>query len=286
MIFRQFWQWSPAFYCVLIFCAVLSLSTNIYAQSCTNETFNRIMEGNVLTVGLKADYKPWGFKNSAGEIIGMEADLALEVANTLGVALQIVEVNSTDRIQKLENGEIDLLIATMSDRADRRKLVGIALPNYYTSGTNIMTSESFEITEWAELKGQKVCGKQGAFYNKMVSERFGAEVVAFSSVIEAKQALRDDKCVAWVYDDSSIMSDLSSGNWDGYKMPLNSENSNPWGIAVPLQEKNCILGQVISGLQFNWHANGKLIELEKKWSIQATQFLVKQKSRFSDWLME
>jgi len=284
MIFSLFWQRSSILICIV--CLSPYLIAPSHASSCTNDTFNRILERNVLTVGLKADYKPWGFKNEDGEIIGLEADLALEVANTLGVALQTVEVSSSDRIQNLESGEIDLLIATMSDRADRRKLVGVALPNYYTSGTNVMAKDSQALADWANLKDQKVCGKQGAFYNKMVEERYGADVIAFNSVEEAKHALRQNECIAWVYDDSSIMSDLASGDWDGYTMPLNSEDSNPWGIAVPLQERECILGQLVSGLQYNWHASGKLIELEKKWGIQATEFLRKQHSRFSDWLME
>lgn len=277
---------SSLFSSIILFFTAFVICAPSLAATCTNDTLNRILERNVLTVGLKADYKPWGFKSDEGEIIGMEADLALEIANTLGVALQTVEVTSADRIQKLSNGEIDLLIATMSDRADRRELVGIALPNYYTSGTNVMTAQNTKISQWTELKDKKVCGKQGAFYNKMVQQRYGAEILSFSSVEEAKHALRDNECVAWVYDDSSIMSDLASGDWEGFKMPLISEDNNPWGIAVPLEDKDCILGQVVSGLQFNWHANGKLIEIEKKWGIQATEFLKTQHARFSDWLTD
>jgi polar amino acid transport system substrate-binding protein len=157
-------------------------------------------------------------------------------------------------------------------------------PNYYTSGTNIMSPKALGFTEWEDLRGKPVCGKQGAFYNKIVEERYGVEIVAFVGNAEAKQALRDKKCVAWVYDDSSIMSDLSSGNWDDFEMPLASEDDNPWGLAVPKEEEDCIFGNFMSGMQYNWHRDGTLIELEEKWGIQPTQFLKDQHERHADWM--
>ncbi|MCG8544995.1 MAG: transporter substrate-binding domain-containing protein [Alphaproteobacteria bacterium] len=254
------------------------------AAECQNTTWNKVMKRGKIVVGVKADYKPWGFRNKKGDIIGMEINLAEDVANTMGVALEVVPVQSSNRMQFLEQGKIDLMIATMSDRPDRRKIVGIVGPNYYTSGTNILAPKALKIKSWKDLKGKPVCGKQGAFYNKIVSERYGAKIIAFTGNAEAKQALRDKKCVAWVYDDSSIGSDLSSGQWNEFEMPLVSEDDNPWGLAVPLKEKNCVFGRFMSGMQYNWLQSGRLIELEKKWGIKPTVFLKNQQDRFKDWL--
>ena len=254
------------------------------AASCTNDTWNKVMKRGKMVVGVKADYKPWGYRDTSGNIVGMEADMAQIAADAMGVDVELVAVQSSNRMQFLENGKIDLMIATMSDRPDRRKIVGITQPNYYTSGTNIMSPKAVGLKKWEDLRDKPVCGKQGAFYNKIVTDRYGAKVVAFTGNAEAKQALRDKKCIAWVYDDSSIMSDLSSGNWDDFEMPLSSEDDNPWGLAVPLAEKDCIFGHFMSGLTFNLHQSGKLIELEKKWGIQATQYLKDQNAKFSDWI--
>jgi len=254
------------------------------AGECTNDTWNKVMSRGTMVVGVKADYKPWGFRDTSGNIIGMEADMAKAAADAMGVELKMIAVQSSNRMQFLENGKIDLMIATMSDRPDRRTLVGIVQPNYYTSGTNVMSPKAVGITEWEDLRGKPVCGKQGAFYNKVVSDRYGAKIIAFTGNAEAKQALRDKKCIAWVYDDSSIMSDLSSGNYSDFEMPLSSEDDNPWGLAVPLAEKECIFGNFMSGLSFNMHQSGKLIDLEKKWGIQPTQYLQKQNERFADWI--
>ncbi len=257
-----------------------------HAAQCTNDTWKKVMQRGKVVVGVKADYKPWGFRDSSGNIVGMEVDFAKMAADAMGVDLEVVAVQSSNRMQFLEQGKIDMMIATMSDRPDRRKIVGIVQPNYYTSGTNIMAPKALGFEKWEQLRGKKVCGKQGAFYNKVVTERYGVEVVAFTGNAEAKQALRDKKCVAWVYDDSSIGSDLASGNFDQFEMPLSSEDDNPWGMAVPLAEKDCVFGNFMSGLTYNLHQSGKLIELEQKWGIKPTQYLAKQKERFSDWLVK
>jgi polar amino acid transport system substrate-binding protein len=136
------------------------------------------------------------------------------------------------------------------------------------------------VSKWEDLRGKPVCGKQGAFYNKQVSQRYGATITAFVGNAEAKQALRDGKCVAWVYDDSSIMADLASGQWDDYEMPLPTEDDNPWGLAVPLEERDGIWGRFMSGMIYDWHANGRLIELEKKWGIQPTAYLSAMHEKF------
>ena len=203
------------------------------AAECTNDTWNKVMSAGKIVVGVKADYKPWGFRNADGSLVGMEIDMAQNVADTMGVELELVAVQSSNRMQFLEQGKIDLMIATMSDRADRREIVGIVGPNYYTSGTNLLAPDALSFTEWEQIRDKPVCGKQGAFYNQIVEERYGAQVVAFTGNAEAKQALRDKKCVGFVYDDSSIMADLASGEWDGFGMPMPTEDGQPVGACGP-----------------------------------------------------
>jgi polar amino acid transport system substrate-binding protein len=264
--------------------ALAAMSVGSVSAQCTNDVWNKVMSSGKIVIGVKADYKPWGFRDDSGNLVGMEIDMAMDVAAKMGVEAELVPVQSSNRMQFLEQGKIDMMIATMSDRADRRKIVGIPGPNYYTSGTNIMAPKALGFTSWEDLRGKKVCGKQGAFYNQITEERYGVEIMAFTGNAEAKQALRDRKCVAWVYDDSSIGSDLSSGNWDEFEMPLASEDDNPWGLGVPLAEASCVFGNFMSGMQYNWHREGSLIALEAKWGIKPTAFLQMQNERNSDWI--
>ncbi|MCG7522532.1 transporter substrate-binding domain-containing protein [Ruegeria sp. Ofav3-42] len=258
----------------------------VSAAECSNDTWNRVMQNGKIVVGVKADYKPWGFRDTNGDLVGMEIDMAQDVADTMGVELELVPVQSSNRMQFLEQGKIDLMIATMSDRADRREIVGIVGPNYYTSGTNLLAPDALELTEWEQLRDKPICGKQGAFYNQIVEERYGAQIIAFAGNAEAKQALRDKKCIGFVYDDSSIMADIASGEWDGFGMPMATEDDNPWALAVPKAEENCVFGRFMSGMQYNWHKDGTLVALEEKWGIQPTAYLADQNARYKDWLAE
>ena len=266
--------------------AAMGMLASSASAACTNDAWNKVMSRGKIVVGVKADYKPWGYRNTDGDIVGMEIDMANDVAAKMGVDIELVAVQSSNRMQFLEQGKIDLMIATMSDRKDRRELVGIVGPNYYTSGTNVMSPKALGLTEWEDLRDKPVCGKQGAFYNQIVEQRYGAKIIAFTGNAEAKQALRDKKCIAWVYDDSSIGSDLSSGNWDDFEMPLASEDDNPLALAVPSAERNCVFGRFMSGMQYQWHQDGTLIELEAKWGIKATSYLAGYNERMGDWLAD
>ncbi len=134
------------------------------------DVIDDIKARGTLIVGVKADYKPYGFRDTSGAIIGIEPDLAKDVADKLGVSVEYVPVVSSNRMQFLEQGKVDLMIATMTDKPDRRKVVSIADPNYYSSGTNIMTPKKFGFKEWEDLRDKPVCGIQGAFYNRPDSQ--------------------------------------------------------------------------------------------------------------------
>ena len=269
----------------IVFSTALLISSGpIHAAQCENETWNKIMSRGKILIGVKPDYKPWGFIGTDGKLVGMEVDMAQEIADTLGVELELIATKGSNRIPFLETGKIDLILATMSDTADRRKVSGATLPNYYTSGTNLMAPKALNLKSWEDLRGRPVCGKQGAFYNQKVAEAYGAVIVSFNGSTEGKQALRNKKCIGFLNDDSSINVDLTSGDWDGFEMPLPTEDHTPWVIAVPLAEKSCTFGQFMSGMQYNWLRTGRLIELEAKWKIKPTSFLPDEKARMKDWM--
>ena len=149
------------------------------AGSLAAQTLDKIKERGVLVVGTKADYKPFGFRDPTGAIIGFEPDLAKDVADKLGVKLELEPVVSSNRMQFLQQGKIDLMIATMNVTEERRKTVGIVEPSYYASGVNVFANRKAGLKRWEQLKDQKICGIQGAFFNKYVAEKYGAEIVAF-----------------------------------------------------------------------------------------------------------
>src|ERR1700741_1053239 len=97
------------------------------------DTLDNIKQKGTLVVGVKADYPPWGMRDSNGNIVGMEIDMAKDVARRLDVKLALVPVLSSNRMQMLQQGQIDLMIATLSVNDERRKAVGVIEPLYYAS---------------------------------------------------------------------------------------------------------------------------------------------------------
>ena len=247
----------------------------IAAAPAAAQTLDKIKSRGVLVVGTKADYKPFGFRDPSGAIVGFEPDIAKEIADKLGVKLEIEPVVSSNRMQFLQQGKIDLMIATMNDKPERRQVVGIVEPLYYASGVNVLANKKAALKSWDQLKGQKICGIQGAWYNKPVAEKYGADIVAFKGQTEAETALLQGNCIGWVYDDTAFAERLADPKWRDFEMPLETILEEPWGIAVKLEERDGPWGQFVSKEIEDWHRSGRLIEIEKKWDIPPSAFLKK-----------
>lgn len=109
------------FFLTFLMSLFIALSLNAHSSNPNSNDSNssfkidQIRNRGQLIVGVKTDYPPWGFYNNQGDIVGLEIDLANDIAKRLGVELTLKKVTSSNRIRKLEDGGIDLLIATMGD---------------------------------------------------------------------------------------------------------------------------------------------------------------------------
>src|SRR3954462_14566888 len=248
--------------------SALGLSLPAGAQ----DTIAKVKQAGVIVVGVKQDYKPWGYLDPTGKIVGFEIDLANDVAQRLGVKTELVPVTAVNRMEFLKNGRLDMVIATMGDTPERRKIVGMVELNYYAGATNVIAPKSAGLKEWSDLKGRKVCAVQGAYYNRRVSQLYAPELTVFPSVPDALNALVGGNCVAFLFDDTLIVSTLASGDpkWANYEMPLVSEDPQLWAIGVRLSDLDAPFGKLVKDISVQWHKSGTLIELEKKWGIKSS----------------
>ncbi|MFM9942988.1 MAG: transporter substrate-binding domain-containing protein [Hyphomicrobiaceae bacterium] len=254
--------------------AVLGL---VAADPAAANQLEEIKKKGVLVVGVKTDYPPWGMRDSTGNIVGMEPDMAADVAKRLGVKLELVSVVSSNRMQFLQQGKIDLMIATMSDTPERRKVVGTVDPVYYASGVAILANKAANIKSAADLKGKPVCALQGAFYNNDLQSKYtGQDLVAFKGVPEAEQALLDGRCVGFVYDDVVLVwKKAQDKKWDGFDVvQLNEWKPVPWGLAVKIEELEGPFGKFMAEVLKDWLKSGTLAALEKKWVGNNTPWLI------------
>ena len=84
-----------------------------------SDTLASVKQKGKIVVGVKADYKPFGYTDPSGKIVGLEIDLANDVAKRLGVQIELVPVIAANRMEFLKQGRIDLMIATMAYKPDR-----------------------------------------------------------------------------------------------------------------------------------------------------------------------
>ena len=60
--------------------AAMGMLASSASAACTNDAWNKVMSRGKIVVGVKADYKPWGYRITDGDIVGMEIDMANDVA--------------------------------------------------------------------------------------------------------------------------------------------------------------------------------------------------------------
>ena len=239
------------------------------------ETLDDIKARGVLVVGVKKDVPLWGFLDKqSDEIKGFEPDLAKLIAQKLGVKLKLVGVLTSERTDAVIQHKVDLLIATLSDTPERRQAMTLVLPHYYASGVNLIARKTEQFKTWADVRNRRICGRRGAFYNRMITVQYGADIVALYGNDLSAAALRDGRCSAWLYDDIAIIAMLKDANWaKDFEMPMTSILHVPWSMALAPQERGGSFEAFLSNLLIDWHRTGVLSKTEAQWGIPATQYL-------------
>lgn len=123
---------------------------------------SRALQRGRLIVGVRADYAPWGMVDPGTEgLIGLEPNLARDLADRLDVDLELVAVTSANRLQRLDSGVVDVVIATTGDTEERRGIADLIQPHYYSSGVALFARPESVFTDWAQLRGRSVCLTRG-----------------------------------------------------------------------------------------------------------------------------
>ncbi|HEV3105680.1 MAG TPA: transporter substrate-binding domain-containing protein [Trinickia sp.] len=232
-----------------------------------------IKQRGVLIVGVKTDYPPFGMLSSTATQEGFEHDLGADLASRLGVRLGTVSVTGTNRLQMLNEGQVDVTIATLGDTSERRQIATLIEPDYYSSGVTLMAPPDTQLKRWDEIRGKTVCATQGSYFNRTIATRYLVNLEIYASGRDAKLGVRDRRCIGWLFDSTAIAGDLLSPEWHDYRIPLQPELLTPWAIAVARTEKGGTLERFIGDTVADWHRSGTLIALEHKWRLFPSKFL-------------
>ena len=133
---------------------------------------------HTIKVGIKFDQPGLGFKKS-GTYEGFDVDVARYIANQLGYTdaeIEFKEAPSKQREAMLQNGDVDMILASYSITDERKKAVDFAGP-YFVAGQDLLIrSNEKGITGPQDLNGKRLCSVTGSTSAKVVKEKFAKEV--------------------------------------------------------------------------------------------------------------
>ena len=144
----------------VILCLVLVSGILLCGCTAKKEKANllsTIKKRGELIVGVKFDSKPFGFVEN-GKLQGYDIDIAhLLAKRILGNEnlVRFVEVTPSNRISKLNSGEVDMVVATMTITPSRLEVVDFSLPYFY-AGQAVMIRRGTAIKTISDLNGRRV----------------------------------------------------------------------------------------------------------------------------------
>lgn len=183
-------------------------------------TLDKINSRHELAVGVLIGGSPFGSLDPATQQPrGFNVDLANELGKRLGAKVQLVSVLPSTRVQFLQQGKVDILIANMEYNAQRGEILDHVATPYYRVGGTAITLKTSGITRWEDLRGKPVCISQGSSYIRPIVERYGAIPRAFPGASQSLLALRGGSCVAAVHDAAPLLYPLlqSDPEWHDYR---------------------------------------------------------------------
>ena len=249
---------------------LLSGASAIAGEVDSSPVLNAIKEAGVVRVGVKTDVEPFGFINSSSEIVGFEIDLAEDIAKRLGVRLIKVPVSTEVRFQKLELGEVDLLLATVGDSLERRKIATAIEPGYFESGVTVMLRPDQRLKDWNAVRGKTLCALQGAYFNRPTSERYLLNLQNYKTVRDALLAVTGGRCDGFLYNGPAIKSLLKRAEFKGYTANFPEALVTPWTIFVKKSEGGKDFEKFLGNVTADWYRNGMINRAAATWGVNSS----------------
>lgn len=130
-----------------------------------NSAMQRIHARGKLIVGVDQNTYQFGYRDpSTGELQGFDIDMAKEIAQAIfgnREAIQFTVLTSAQRVPAVKNGDVDLVVETMTINCERRKDVEFSSV-YYMAGQRVLVKEKSGFDSLQSLAGKKVCAAKGS----------------------------------------------------------------------------------------------------------------------------
>ena len=124
-----------------------------------DNSLQKVKDAGKLVLGLDDTFAPMGFRDEYGEVVGFDIDLAREVANRLGVALEIKPIEWSSSILSLNKGDVDVLWNGVTINEARKQQINFSKPYLNNKLVIVKSIDDNTINSKDDLTG-KVLGVQ------------------------------------------------------------------------------------------------------------------------------
>ena len=198
-------------------------------------TMEKIQTAGKIKVGVKFDQPGFGLKNpTTGEVEGFDVEIAKLIVEAIGpdVEIEFVESVSKNREPFLQDGTVDMVVATYTINDTRKQVIDFAGPYFVAQQDIMVNADDTSIKSVDDLNGAKVCTVKGSTSEKnLLAKAPQAEVTLFDTYSQCAEAMTDGRVVA-VTTDNTILAGLVDASDGAFKLIEAPFSDEPYGIGV------------------------------------------------------
>jgi glutamate transport system substrate-binding protein len=196
-------------------------------------TMAALNEAGEITIGTKFDQPLFGLKGPDGTPVGFDVEIGKLIAAKLGIEASDItwtETVSANREPFIQNGQVDLVVATYTINDARKEVISFAGP-YYEAGQDLLVLEgNDEITGPEDLADKTVCTVSGSTSEKNIAA-YTSNISATDIYSNCLGPLRSGDVDA-VTTDNVILAGLADQNAGEFEVVGNPFTEEPYGIGL------------------------------------------------------
>lgn len=228
--------------CLIIFIMILMCG-------CTKKNENQ------LVMVTEAGFAPYEYYEN-GEVVGVDVDIAKEIAKYLGKKLVVKDIAFDSIINEVKTGKADFGAAGISYSDDRAKNVDFSI-NYAVSKQVVIVNNNSSITNVNGISNKKIAVQLGSIADTFVTEKYkNANVVRQKKYLAAIEDLKTGKVDCVVMDELPAKEIVSKN--EGIKILDGSLTNDSYGMVVKKGNKELL--DAINMVLQNLKDEGKIDE--------------------------
>jgi polar amino acid transport system substrate-binding protein len=233
-------------------------------------TMAEIVQRGRLRVGVDQNTYLFGYRNAAtGAIEGFDIDMAKAVAEALfgdPERVQLVAITSAQRIPYIVDGQVDLVVDTMTMNCDRWQQVNFS-SQYYDARQDVLVPASSPATTVDDLGGQKVCAADGSTsIQKIAAHPAQLVPVAVLDWTDCLVMLQQGQ-VAAISTDNTILAGMRAQD-PGTRLLGADLGAEPYGMAMSADAAD--FTRFVNAVLERMRADGRWRALHAKWSLSGS----------------